>query len=409
MIDQSTTNRFYESASIPTLLMDNHGNTHLGAPDAVREMFPIELLRKFILDYDSQAEGAIKPLVIAINPGLFFGITKIAPHLYLLAGPVAGVPLENSDIADFAKSILNTTDSEVLRVLYRIPVRFYRRFVSTFTCAIQLFSGQALNIEDVIIFNSKDFDVASVVNAQISDIILDDNRRDSVFYHTSFEWEVDVLRAVEAGNCAELAEKLNAPICGQIGAMSEIPLTNAKYTLIATSTLLTRAAIRGGLPNEDARNIGDAYCMQMDRLDDIKEIYSLMYKEAYDLCAKVAERKQQIGKPLSRPVREATEYIARNLSEKIDLEKLALTCSTTSRTLSRKFKDETGLSISDYLHREKMRKAQYLLRNSSLGIIDISNLLQYSAQSYFTKIFKETYGVTPKQYQAGVPAKTELE
>ncbi|WP_218154676.1 helix-turn-helix transcriptional regulator [Paenibacillus sp. UNC496MF] len=59
------------------------------------------------------------------------------------------------------------------------------------------------------------------------------------------------------------------------------------------------------------------------------------------------------------------------------------------------FRKVTGMTISDYVHRRRMKTALYLLQHSRLTAQDISDHLGYSDPSYFNRIFKRITGKLP--------------
>ena len=71
-----------------------------------------------------------------------------------------------------------------------------------------------------------------------------------------------------------------------------------------------------------------------------------------------------------------------------------------SRTwLSRKFHEETGIPLSDFIRIKKTEEAQRLLRYTDKSLREISVYLGYSSQSHFQTVFKKQLGVTPMQYR----------
>ena len=58
-----------------------------------------------------------------------------------------------------------------------------------------------------------------------------------------------------------------------------------------------------------------------------------------------------------------------------------------------------GMGIPEYIHREKLQEARYLLRHTDSTLSQITNYLNYPSQSYFTQIFKKYEGMTPQQYR----------
>ena len=73
--------------------------------------------------------------------------------------------------------------------------------------------------------------------------------------------------------------------------------------------------------------------------------------------------------------------------------------SVSEGHISRLFKEELGISPSDYIRNVKLDKAKNLLRFSDYSIIEISNYLSFSSQSHFSKLFFEDTGMTPKKYR----------
>jgi AraC-like DNA-binding protein len=93
------------------------------------------------------------------------------------------------------------------------------------------------------------------------------------------------------------------------------------------------------------------------------------------------------------------EYINGHLHNDIHLSQLANLARLSEKTLSRKFKQEIGISMTDYIHEERIKEAQALLEYSDYTISEIGYHLQYGSQSYFSSIFKKFSGVTPQQFR----------
>lgn len=94
------------------------------------------------------------------------------------------------------------------------------------------------------------------------------------------------------------------------------------------------------------------------------------------------------------------EYMNQNINGQLSLNSVAEHFSISPSHLSRLFKEKSGMNFSDYLVRAKLEAAANLLTTEKqLKVSEISEALGYSNVSYFTKLFKETYGVTPTQYR----------
>ena len=94
------------------------------------------------------------------------------------------------------------------------------------------------------------------------------------------------------------------------------------------------------------------------------------------------------------------QYLGEHYAEPITLSDAADHVYLTPSYLCRVFKRETGLAFNEYLSRLRVSKAKGLLRNRELRLTDISLLVGFSDQSYFTKVFKRVTGVLPHAYRA---------
>ena len=63
------------------------------------------------------------------------------------------------------------------------------------------------------------------------------------------------------------------------------------------------------------------------------------------------------------------------------------------------YKQETGSTINQYLTQVRMEKAKYYLKATNYSISDIAAYVGYRESSYFGRIFKKTYDITPVEYR----------
>lgn len=92
-------------------------------------------------------------------------------------------------------------------------------------------------------------------------------------------------------------------------------------------------------------------------------------------------------------------FIADNLSNDISLTTIAEHTHITTTHLSKIFKSETGMNLSNYIKDVKLLRAKDYLLTTNLTINEISEKLSYNTPHYFIKLFKEKYGVTPKNFR----------
>ncbi len=93
------------------------------------------------------------------------------------------------------------------------------------------------------------------------------------------------------------------------------------------------------------------------------------------------------------------EYIKSNYSKKLTLEEIAEATYLSKTYLSSIFKKETSYSISSYINMVRVDKSKNLLLEDNMSIIEIANACGFEDQSYYTKVFKNLIGITPKKYR----------
>ena len=93
------------------------------------------------------------------------------------------------------------------------------------------------------------------------------------------------------------------------------------------------------------------------------------------------------------------KYIAEHVGEDLSLEILGEVAHLHPAYLSKTFKEETGKNLSAYITDVKMEKAAELLSGTDRWVHEIMESVGYQKSQYFSKIFKEKYGVTPNEYR----------
>lgn len=97
---------------------------------------------------------------------------------------------------------------------------------------------------------------------------------------------------------------------------------------------------------------------------------------------------------------EIQKYINSHISETMSLQDISKRYYVSKEHLSRLFKKETGVSVQKYINDKKIEYAKNLLRNhSTIAMSTVSVLCGFMDMHYFYRVFKNTTGLTPKQYQ----------
>ena len=100
----------------------------------------------------------------------------------------------------------------------------------------------------------------------------------------------------------------------------------------------------------------------------------------------------------SKLVNQAVSYISRHILSKINSEALAESLYVSSGHLSRQFKKETGKTIPEYVNWQRIEMAKVFLQENDADITELAIRLGYQESSYFSKVFRQIAGMSPRQY-----------
>lgn len=98
-------------------------------------------------------------------------------------------------------------------------------------------------------------------------------------------------------------------------------------------------------------------------------------------------------------VDKAKHYIAKHMSEELSREDIAGHVCLHPDYLARLFKKDTGLTISEYVLKERIALAKQMLAKTELPITSIAYELGYGNYSHFSKMFKKATSVGPQEYR----------
>lgn len=99
-------------------------------------------------------------------------------------------------------------------------------------------------------------------------------------------------------------------------------------------------------------------------------------------------------------VRKIARYLLENIETETTMNDLADRLYLSKNYLGELFKQETGISVAEFVNRAKVRRAGVLLLETDLKWYEIAIKLGFNNFEYFTKIFKKKMGVTPQNYRA---------
>lgn len=216
--------------------------------------------------------------------------------------------------------------------------------------------------------------------------------------HKVWMAEQGLLQMVRTGDLNyKQALSASMGISAGVPVRSDDALRQSKTSIIVFTSLVCRAAIEGGLSPEEAYALGDSYIQSAENAktqDDLDPLALMMYD---DFVRRV--HKCRTNPNLSQQVQKCVDYIEMNLDKKIRAADIAALVGYTEYYLTHKFKEETGLSVTDYIKFAKIERAKVLLKSTDQTVQDIAAALSFSTRNYFSRIFQEVTGQTPMEYR----------
>jgi two-component system, response regulator YesN len=96
---------------------------------------------------------------------------------------------------------------------------------------------------------------------------------------------------------------------------------------------------------------------------------------------------------------EIATFLGQHYHEDITLQDIASRFFLSREYISRKFKQEFEVNLSEYLGQIRMNKAKILLQNPHLRISQVAEMVGYQDEKYFSKVFKKQEGISPNEYR----------
>lgn len=175
------------------------------------------------------------------------------------------------------------------------------------------------------------------------------------------------------------------------------PLRQAKDSIIVYITLVTRAAVEGGLSMETAYSLSDYYIQTLEMADSVNSVLELS-QDMYDTFVRAVHQVRH-QTPYSQTIQFVMENIHKHIYAEIDIDALAKELGYNTYYMTKLFKNETGMSIKEYILREKTENAKILLETTNLNVNEVSDSLSFHSPSYFSTAFKKVTGYTPLEYR----------
>lgn len=288
--------------------------------------------------------------------------------------------LMSKDFSSFSKAwILTLKDA-----LYRVPTSQYTIFSRNLRMLHYCITGEKIQISDVFVDDIQIFPTSK--------------QRTPKDRHRVYAAEKAMLEMVKLGDLNYRDALSNSmSLSDGVNVTAKDPIRTHTVSTVVFCSIVCRAAIEGGLSPEEAYSLGDAYIQSALDAHTIDE-FSAICISMYDDFIRRVHRTRENPK-FSLPIQRCCDYIEMNIDRNIRAQELADLVGYSVTYFTRRFRQETGFGISDYVKAARIERAKILLTTSEKSVQEISDQLGFTTRNYFTLCFRDVTGMTPIQFR----------
>ena len=236
--------------------------------------------------------------------------------------------------------------------------------------------------------------VTSIINKSLSEH--DSLTWNSKLIEARYAYENEFLFAVTQGNYPKAKHLISQVNSIQFDQRNMDPIRDMKNYCIIINTLFRKSVERGGVHPIHIDSVSSEFAKKIELRSTVEDIQKLIYEMVKVYCQLV--NKYSV-KDYSPTVQKVIVMIESNLSSDLTLSELANTLNINASYLSTVFKKETGITVTGYVNEKRSELAQELLKTTNWQIKTMAQYYVIVDVHYFTRLFKKTTGVSPKQYR----------
>jgi AraC-like DNA-binding protein len=207
--------------------------------------------------------------------------------------------------------------------------------------------------------------------------------------------EPELLAAIRCGD-RRGARKIINYLLVHIYSAGEERSELLKGLLLELVVMMARAAVEAGAAQADILGLHFKHLSELAEIQDEEDL-SVWLKQAFERIFTVIER-QEGGDSPPRIAR-ALAYMRDGLDREITREEVARHAGLSPGHFSHLLRASTGRSFSESLRVFRIEAACSLLRGGDRTLADIADACGFCDQSYFTHVFRELKGMTPRQFR----------
>jgi len=206
-----------------------------------------------------------------------------------------------------------------------------------------------------------------------------------------------LMAAIRRGDRGE-ARRLINHVLVHIYSAGEERSDLLKGLLLELVVMISRAAVEAGAVQSEVLGMNFRLLTELAEIDDDEKLAAWLRKTLEHVMSTI-ERQKDFTPPLL--IGKALEFMRKNLHRDISRDETAKHAGISPSHFSRLLKERTGRSFTELLRQCRVDLACDLLQKTEKPIAQIADACGFCDQSYFTRVFQDVKGVTPKQFRSG--------
>ena len=205
----------------------------------------------------------------------------------------------------------------------------------------------------------------------------------------------EIIKKVKIGDKTGAREILNE-FLGSIFFESGMNFEIIKVRIIELVVIISRTAIEAGVNAKDLMGLNYSNFTELNKATDLDELLFKLNDILTNFMNRVSAIKENKKKI---KVRKIIEYIDQNFTRKLTSEDVSGAGGLSTSRCLHLFKEETGMSLSEYIRKLRVDYGKYLLINTDISLADCAIEVGFFDQSHFTKTFKLVEKMPPSQFR----------
>ena len=337
-----------------------------------------------------------QPYITLCHAGIVLGCVPVMDGDHPLGGMFFGKciwePFDKTLEADVQKRLrgLHIKEQEVIDTLQKTPVVSARRI------------HEAAEFLYVLLYQTTDLDPQvvqwrrqrSAQQSQISQVIQETKLLDSDEIYP-YDLECQLIAKVKIGDRTGAKEILNS-LLGKIMFHNPGNLNLLKARLVELLSVLSRAAAMGGV---------DIHGLLAKNMEYINKVLTIDTQE--DICVWISHAldnfiesvyTSQDSRKMSQ-LKPAVELMRYSYDQPLTLADMAKAAHLSVSRLAHLFREQMGITPVDFLTNIRIDHAKRMLLTTDNNCTRICYDVGYNNQSYFTRVFKQATGLTPREFR----------